>query len=319
METRLPNDLAKMRKLVERIRERHGEPQCCYEASSCGYVLFRSLRGLGVDCAVIAPSSMPRRPGDRIRTDRRDAHKLATMYAAGMLSTVEVPDEGQEATRAMVRCREALVQDRIRCKQRTMALLLSLGLAYRKGAPWTGRHRQWVQALELSDSSRITLETHLHQLDYLSSEISELEVRLAVEAEKEPYRRSVTALMAFRGIDLISALTLTCELGDIRRFGHPRALMAFLGLVPSERSSGDKSIRGAITKIRQRARAQDARMCGLEVCATTSNQCHLTEAPAGRPARDCEHSMEGPTPAAQAFLRVGAPQITCNSQCRRGA
>lgn len=244
LEAKLPNDMAKMRKLVERIRERHGEPQCCYEASSCGYVLYRSLRALGVDCAVIAPSSMPRRPGERIKTDRRDAHKLATMYAAGMLSAVAVPDAGVEATRAMVRCREALVEDRVRCKQRVMALLLSLGLAYRQGAPWTGRFRQWVQALELSDASRATLETYLHQLDYLSSEIRAQEDRLAAEAEKRPYRDAVKVLMAFRGIDFVTALTLVCELGDIRRFGHPGALMAYLGLVPGERSSGEKSIRG---------------------------------------------------------------------------
>ncbi len=248
LEAKLPNDMAKMRKLVERIRERHGEPQCCYEASSCGYVLYRSLRALGVDCAVIAPSSMPRRPGERIKTDRRDAHKLATMYAAGMLSAVAVPDAGVEATRAMVRCREALVEDRVRCKQRVMALLLSLGLAYRQGAPWTGRFRQWVQALELSDASRATLETYLHQLDYLSSEIRAQEDRLAAEAEKRPYRDAVKVLMAFRGIDFVTALTLVCELGDIRRFGHPGALMAYLGLVPGERSSGEKSIRGPSPK-----------------------------------------------------------------------
>ena len=191
---------------------------------------------------------MPRGPGERIKTDRHDAHTLATMYAAGLVSAVAVPDAGVEATRAMVRCREALVEDRVRCKQRVMPLLLSLGLAYRQGAPWTGRFRQWVQAFELPEASRATLETYLHQLDYLSSEIRAQEDRLAAEAEEWPYRDAVKVLKAFRGIGFVTALTLVCELGDIRRFGHPGARMAYLGLVPGERSSGDKSIRGTITK-----------------------------------------------------------------------
>ena len=247
-EEQLPNEPAKIRKLIQRIRRRFGEPQCCYEASSCGFVLYRFLRDLGVDCDVIAPSSIPRRSGDRIKTDRRDARKLATLYAAGLLSAVAVPDEELEATRALLRCRAALVDERTRTKHRTTQFLQTRGFVFRGGSNWSQRFWRWLAKIELGGVDQVVLETYVHLLHYLDAQIQALEEHLEEEAQKERYRDTVSVLGAFRGIALITALSLACEIGDIRRFAHPRQLMAYLGLVPSEHSSGRRTERGSITK-----------------------------------------------------------------------
>ena len=244
-ERQLPNDWAKVRKYIDKVRKQHGEPQCCYEASSCGFVLYRAL---GVHCDVIAPSSIPRRPGDRVKTDRRDARKLATLYAASLLTPVTVPDEEREAMRSLVRCRADLVDVLTRTKQRALFFVQARGYRYRGGSHWTCAFRKWITTLPLSAVDQITLQAYLHKITYLEQEVRRLEDLLAQAAQKDRYRDTVNVLSAFRGIGLITALTLVCELGDIRRFAHPRQLMAYLGLVPSEHTSGDRVMRGSITK-----------------------------------------------------------------------
>ncbi len=247
-ERQLPNDLPKIRKYMDRVRKQHGEPQCCYEASSCGFVLYRALRAMDVQCAVIAPSSIPRRSGDRVKTDRRDARKLATLYAAGLLTPVTVPDEEREAVLALVRCRADLVDTLTRTKQRALFFVQARGYRYTGGSHWTGAFRAWIAALPLSTVDQCTQHAYLHKIAYLEQEVRRIEDLLVHQAQSARYRDTINVLMAFRGIALVTALTLACELGDIRRFAHPRQLMAYLGLVPSEHSSGDRVKRGGITK-----------------------------------------------------------------------
>lgn len=248
LEQRLKNQPSAIDKLMHRIRERYGEARCCYEASSCGFVLFRLLHKMGIHCDVIAPSSIPRRSGDRVKNDRIDAQKLATLYAAGLLTPVEIPDEQQEAARSLLRCRAALVDELTRAKHRTTQFLQSRGFTFTGGTNWSQKFWLWLAKVELCEVDQAVLDTYVHLIHYLEAQVGALEERIERLAKEEPYRAPVQVLSAFRGIATITALTLACELGDIRRFAHPRQLMAYLGLVPSEHSSGAKTERGSITK-----------------------------------------------------------------------
>lgn len=247
-ERELPHDLPKVIKYLLRIQDRHGKLRTCYEASSCGFGLQRALEGHGISCEVVAPSSIPRRPGERVKTDRRDAKKLATLYAAGLLTAINIPDEEQEAIRSVLRCRGDLTETITRTKQRILAFLLTRGFRYPGKTHWTKTFRTWVCALPMAEWDQTTLHTYLYQLDQLEKEVRRLEADLAAIANEARYEAPVKVLMAFRGIGLVTALTLLFELGDIRRFAHPRQLMAYLGLVPSEHSSGNRTKRGGITK-----------------------------------------------------------------------
>ena len=153
-ERQLPNDWSKIRKYMARMRKQYGALRCCYEASSSGFALYRALRAEGVHCAVIAPSSIPRRPGDRVKTDRRDARKLATLYAAGLLTPVRVPDEEREAVRLLVRCRADLMDALKRAKQRALFFVQVRGYSYSGGSCWTRAFRTWITTLPLSATSR---------------------------------------------------------------------------------------------------------------------------------------------------------------------
>lgn len=247
-EQELLHDLPKVLKYFRKIQDHHGRVHACYEASSCGFGLQRALEAQGISCEVVAPSSIPRRSGERVKTDRRDARKLATMYAAGLLTTISIPDEEQEAIRSLLRCRGDLTETITRTKQRILAFLLTRGFQYPGKARWTQKFHVWVRALPMPEIDQITLHTYLHQLEQLEHEVHRIEADLRALASRARYQALVKVLMAFRGIGLVTALTLVFELGDIRRFSHPRQLMAYLGLVPSEHSSGNRTKRGGITK-----------------------------------------------------------------------
>ena len=197
---------------------------------------------------MIAPSSIPRRLGARVKTDQLDAKNLATLYAAGLLTPICVPDEEREAIRSLLRCRGDLTDTITRMKQRILAFLLTRGFQYSGKSHWTKTFHTWVRALPMAEMDQITFQTYLHQLEQLEKEVLRVEADLAEIAECDPYQAPVQVLMAFRGIGLVTALTIVFELGDIRRFAHLRQLMAYLGLVPSEHSSGNHTKRGGITK-----------------------------------------------------------------------
>ncbi len=234
-----------------------GELRLCYEASAAGYVLERWVDELdaqrrkqgetGVACEVIAPSLIPRAPGDRVKTDRRDARRLATFYRGGQLHAVRVPSQEEETVRALVRLITSLTQDTTRAKNRLTKYLRTLDHVYAE-TTWTEKHRLWISELPLGTIERLVVETHLDALDSLLRRKAELEKRLELIARTETYWPRVERLRSLRGIELYSAMVLLTEIGDARRFGSPAQLMRYFGLVPSEDSTGERRVRGPITK-----------------------------------------------------------------------
>lgn len=244
----LRSDVAAIGRFVKRLR-RQGLVRCCYEAGPCGFELQRHLAAQDVPCEVIAPTLIPRRPGDRIKTDKRDAKQLAVLYRAGALTPIHIPTEADEAARDLLRCREALLTDLVRARHRLSKFLLRHGRRYTNGTAWTKRHATWLRAqtwtlpaLEHTYGAYVrTVEETVARLRAIETDLRELLVL-------EPLQDRVTRLRCFRGIDDLTALTIAAELGDARRFPTAPSLMAFVGLVPSEHSSGPKRARGAITK-----------------------------------------------------------------------
>jgi transposase len=245
------NEARSVKRLARRLlRESGGDVICCYEAGPTGYALQRQLRAAGVLCVVVAPSLTPRQPGERIKTDRRDARKLAELLRAGLLTEVHPPSETEEALRDLCRCREDVRHDLTRARHRMSKFLLRRHLIYgvTKRA-WGTRHRAWLQSLRFDDAaSQTTFDTYLIAIEQLEQRLANLESHLAERGSEEPYGEPVAWLRCFRGIDTVTAVSLVAELHDFRRFASPRALMGYLGLVPSEHSSGDSRRRGCITR-----------------------------------------------------------------------
>jgi transposase len=238
---------------IGRLIGRLGGPEglaVAYEAGPCGYDLLRLLGRLGVACDVIAPSLVPVRAGDRVKTDRRDAKKLVRLYRAGELSFVAAPTPAQEGLRDLVRCFDDLRGARTAARHRVAKQLLRYGRIYRDGKKsWTTRHVAWVRRQRLHDANaQRALEHMLAHLDGLDAQLAALEHELAELAQREPWCDPVRWLCGFRGIGLRTALGLLAEIGDFRRFGSARELMSFLGLVVSEYSSGERQHRGHLTK-----------------------------------------------------------------------
>jgi transposase len=222
--------------------------QCVYEAGPCGYTLQRQLLKEGIATDVVAPSLIPVKPGERIKTDRRDARKLAAAARAQMLTAVRPPTEDEEAVRDLCRCREDAREDLTRARHRLNKFLMRRGFVYRVGKNWTQRHRQWLRSLKFEDvATRTVFEDYLI-VEQGEERIRSLESRLEEIAQEDPYRERVGWLCCFRGIKTVTAMTILAELHDFRRFDDPRRLMSYLGLVPSEHSSGERTRRGAITK-----------------------------------------------------------------------
>ena len=219
-----------------------------YEAGPTGWALKRLLDSLGVACDVIAPSLVPVRPGDRVKTDRRDAKKLVRLLRAGELTFVAPPTPEQEGLRDLIRCREDLRDARDRARQRVIKALLRHGHVFTDGKHWTIRHRNWVAARRLEDPvAQLALETMRAHLEMTETQLRQLDVQLDRIAGQERWQPGVRVLTSFRGIATLTALSLLAEIGDFRRFGSARELMRYLGLTPSEYSSGESgSVRGTV-------------------------------------------------------------------------
>jgi len=240
-------------KAVRRFVKRLGDPRrlaVCYEAGPCGYELFRLLTSMGVACDIVAPSLTPVRPGERVKTDRRDAKKLVRLYRAGELSFVAAPTPEQEGLRDLVRCRDDLRRARTAARHRIGKQLLRYGRVYREGKKaWTLRHRAWLRRQRLDDSlAQAALEHMLCHLDAIDAQIAALDRQLEQVARTEPWSDPVRWLCCFRGVKTLTALGLLAEIGDFRRFANARELMSFLGLTVSEYSSGERRWRGSTTK-----------------------------------------------------------------------
>jgi transposase len=246
----LANEPVAVRRLVRKLeREASGPVQVFYEAGPCGYALQRQMTTARVRCDVIAPALMPRKPGERVKTNRRDARKLAELGRAGLLTVVQPPTPADEAVRDLARARDDAREDLQRCRHRLGKLLLRRGLHY-AGKNWTQAHRRWVNSVAWAHpAERAVVDDYLLAIDHTEARLLELDARLAELAEQAPYREPVGWLRCFRGIDTLTAMLILAELHDFRRFASARALMAFLGLVPGEDSSGEKHRRGRITKM----------------------------------------------------------------------
>jgi len=248
MEEEIPNDRVRFLHAVSRWRKR-GELHLCYEASSAGFVIKRWLDEVGVDCEVVAPGFIPKGSGDRIKTDRRDARRLAQLYQSGMLRAVRVPDSAEETVRSLVRHRDDLTRDMTRTKNRILKFLGLRGLRYTDGHNWTEQHRKWLHHLNLEPLQAVVLQSHLSSLDQLETQRAQIDQRIAEVAQTPAYHDKVQRLMCLRGIALYSAMVLVTEIGDVHRFRGAPELMSYLGLVPREHSSGDSRHSGRITKV----------------------------------------------------------------------
>ncbi len=237
------------RKLIGWLKAMRGPVHVVYEAGPCGYELQRRLARSGIDCRVAAPSLTPRKPGDRIKTNRRDARKLARMHRAAELTLITVPDERQESIRDLVRAREAANKDVLRARHQLSKLLLRHGHRYRDGKAWTQRFWVWVNQIELPEPySREVMQQHVRVIEQRVQIVAEYDRMIEQIARDSEYTPLVQALGVLRGIDWLTAMTIVVEMGDLRRFATAPQLMAALGLVPSEFSTGDHTRRGAITK-----------------------------------------------------------------------
>lgn len=247
------NDLQVLERHLRRIAAAAGiepsEMSVAYEAGPCGFVIWRRLRQLGIPCAVVAPSLTPSRSGDRVKTDRRDALKLARLHRAGELVAVHVPDAGDEAMRDLCRGRADAVRDQRRARQQLCAFLLRGGYRYGGKSHWSAAHMRYLRELEVAHpAQKVILEEYLQAVDAAAARVGRIEAQMRSLLEGWARRPLVEALMAFRGFQLVAAMVLVGEIGDFSRFRHPRALMAYLGLTPGENSSGERRRLGAITK-----------------------------------------------------------------------
>jgi len=247
------NTASSIRKLVRKLeRDSKGaEIRCCYEAGPCGYALQRQLEKEGeLVCEVVAPSLIPSKPGDRIKTDRRDALKLVGLLRAGLLTAVQPPTPEQEAVRDLCRCREDAREDLHRVRHRLLKFLLRRGHNFQDTSrPWSQKHRKWVRSLRFENTlDQVVLDEYVLAIDQTEQRLKALDQKLE-EASKLPiYCEPVAWLRCFRGIDTITAMIFAAELHGIERFDSPRKLAAYLGVVPKEYSSSEKTRRGGITK-----------------------------------------------------------------------
>ena len=247
----IPNRPESVRRLLKKLGPAD-QVQVCYEAGPTGYVLYGQLTALGVKCEVVAPTLVPMKSGDRVKTDRRDALKLARSYRSGDLTAVWVPDAAHEALRAVVRAREAAKKDQLRARPRLGKFLLRHGR--RPPSPiqaWTLAHLTWATTVHFAHAAQeATLVDYLHEVEHMADRITRLERAIddAVKTAPARMRAVIEALQALRGIAHVSAVTIVAEVGALSRFATPRQLMGYSGAVASEESSGTRIRRGAITK-----------------------------------------------------------------------
>jgi transposase len=247
----IPNRAASIRKLVQKLGPRE-RLRACYEAGPTGYVVYWQLTTLGVDCQVVAPSLVPVRPGDRVKTDRRDAEKLARGHRAGDLTPVWVPDPAHEALRDVVRAREAAKKDQLRARHRLGKFLLRQGRRPPVAmTPWSQRHLTWVQTVHFDQPAQeATRLDYLHEIEHVAARLVRLEQAIDVAVESAPprLRHVIEALQALRGIAAVSAVTIVAEVGQLSRFARAPQFMGYGGLGCREYSTGSRQQRGAITK-----------------------------------------------------------------------
>jgi transposase len=245
----ISSDLHALERVLTKLRADGATLHVAYEAGPTGFVVERHLRAMKIDCIVVAPSKMPVPGGRRQKTDRRDAELLARLLRAGELTAINVPDEVDESIRDLARTRSDAVEDLTRSKQRLKSFLLRLGYHYKGTANWSEAHLRYLRSLTMPLAAhKAVLQEYLLAIENCTNQVGRLDDLLAAQVPQWSMYPAVQALMNLRGFQLTAATVLVAEIGDIRRFKHPRDLMAFLGLVPREESTGDTRRLGAITK-----------------------------------------------------------------------
>ena len=248
---RLPYDLKKIRRYVQRLQA-EGSVRACYEASGAGYVLQRALADWGIPCELAAPSLIPRRAGEHRKTDRRDAIKIARDFRDDRLVLIHIPTETDERVRDLVRCRETFQREIVKSRHYILKFMRRRGFVYREGTNWTTQHLNWIRQVlapgTLAEEDYVVLSEYLALLEYKLQRRDDLDRRIEQLALTPRYKPLIDRICCFRGFKTQAAMVIATELGDVRRFQSPRQLMAYLGLVPSEHSSGDRRRLGGITK-----------------------------------------------------------------------
>jgi transposase len=268
------NSREAIRRLVTKLARHQASLRFCYEAGPCGYCIHRQLTDMGYECTLVAPSLTPARPGDRVKTDRRDAVLLARLHRAGELTAVWVPDEGHEAMRDLVRARTSAMENLRRARQQLGGFLLRHDRTFRAGYNWTKKHRVWLSKLRFDHPAhQIVLQEYIDAVDDAAMRLARIEGQIKDLIPSWSLAPVVQAIQAMRGVSFVSAVTVAAETGDLRRFDTPRQLMSYLGLVPSEYSSGSRTARGGITK----AGSSDARRVLIEGAWTY--RCHAGVGP----------------------------------------
>lgn len=244
----IPNAPEAVAKLVRQLKK-GATLSFCYEAGACGYVLHRQLVELGQDCQVVAPSLIPRKAGDRVKTDRRDSLTLARLHRAGELTSVWVPDCAQEALRDLTRGREDLKHLQNQARQRLLGFLLRHGKRYEGKSHWTQAHFRWFETVKFDHPvQQILFQEYVDLVQALTKRVAALDEQVGKAATASVHAPVIEGLAALRGVDRLTATIIVAEIGDLKRFAKAPELMSYLGLVPSEHSSGGTKSRGSITK-----------------------------------------------------------------------
>ena len=242
-------DGAGIKRLIERLKREEGELRCVYEAGPCGYELYRKLRNAAIHCDVIAPSLIPQKPSDRVKTNRRDARNLARLYRAGELTVIGVPDEKQESLRDLTRAREDVREDLTRRQHRLNRFLARYGYHYQDGDKWTQKHWGWMRKIHFEDANAETvLEESIRAVEQSQEQLKTYDAKIEENARKPEYAKKVARYQTLRGVKTITAMTIVAEVWDMRRYGKAPQFMGSTGLVSSERSTGEHERRGKITK-----------------------------------------------------------------------
>lgn len=245
----IANTAQALEKLVRQVGQGGARLSFCYEAGGCGYEIYRQLTDLGWDCMVVAPSLIPKKAGDRVKTDRRDSLGLARLLRAGELTAVCVPDDQQEALRDLTRAREDIKHLQRQAKQRLLAFLLRHGRCYVGKSNWTQAHFRWLETVKFAQPvQQIVMQEYVDMVIACGKRVAGLDAQIEHTAQTSRVWPVIQALMALRGVSLLTATTVVAEIGDLKRFARASQLMAYLGLVPSEYSSGGGTRRGGITK-----------------------------------------------------------------------
>ena len=245
----IDNRFSVLDRVIRKLQSKGSELQFVYEAGPCGYQIYRHLTAKGLACSIVAPSMIPRRPGDRIKTDRRDAINLVRLFKAGELSSIYIPTQEDEAMRDLLRCRDDIRRLERKARQRLLAFLLRNGYRYSATKHWTKAHMKWLADIKFAHpAQQIVFQEYLDAVNECTERVERITGQIRPQVDGWSRALFVEAYQALRGVSLIVATTVVAEIGDMSRFKNPKELMAYLGLVPSEHSSGKTIRRGPITK-----------------------------------------------------------------------